>query len=764
MGSVALAADRVVNRMVDGNELADASVTGEENSPPAVRVWIDPEIEFTPMQVAGVTMARCVHRGTGVHFQFGAAEHHVATLTDGNRSVTDIVEQANADGLDWSPQDVADFIGVLVAQKIAIASVPAGKPPQPASSEHGSPRETRPTGPTQPSPPASGRLAKTLLTQSVKWCGYAISLRFPLVHGNPWAERLLPVVRPLLGGFGLIGGTIVIAGSVGFSLYHRGDLASELMRIFDSNQWLMMLVAWMILKVIHEFGHACMARYYDVRVGRAGVMFFLFAPLAYVDVTDAWKLPRRRHRIAIALGGVYFELLCASVALWVWWLNPGGVVAHVAAQVFFLAGPATLLVNANPLLRLDGYYVVADLVDIPNLREQGRRLLGGSIERWLFSIDPPASHLSGWRRPFAFFHALASIVFQIVWMGGLVIVVSMWAGPIGLLVAGCALFLWTVLPTGRWFAKMWFYDGGEGFSIGTHRRRILWVALTVITIGQFFITLPSPLVVEVPAVARFADDQVLRSPASGFIRHVYLGTGYGIRAGEVILEIENDELVVQRDELELEILSEAIVWQQNQHQQSLGLAEAANQRGESLKRKLAELNEQVAAMQVKSTRDGEILTPELLQLAGRFVDAGQEIVQIGNRNDKELLLSIGEKELDAYQDAVENREQLRVCFRGGGWIDVIPQPIRPRASVNAPHPALAATSGGPLTVVPESDPSTNTGGPGVELIAPRFEAIVLLPPGQADTIRSGEVGMLALQDRRSLARRFWQWFKGDPER
>ncbi|CAN0494958.1 unnamed protein product, partial [Hapterophycus canaliculatus] len=164
-------------------------------------------------------------------------------------------------------------------------------------------------------------------------------------------------------------------------------------------------------------------------------MFFMFAPLAYVDVTDAWKLPKRRSRIAIALGGVYFELICASVAVWTWWWCQGDWIGNLAAQIFFLAGPATLLVNANPLLRLDGYYVVSDLVDVPNLREQGRRLLGGMIESRIFLMKSPKTHLAGWRRTFSAWHAAASLVFQVVWMGGLVIVVSMWAGPLGLLIA-----------------------------------------------------------------------------------------------------------------------------------------------------------------------------------------------------------------------------------------------------------------------------------------------------------------------------------------
>ncbi|MCM2374871.1 site-2 protease family protein [Aporhodopirellula aestuarii] len=742
-------------------------------APPA-KIRIDPDVEFTPIKIAGVSMARCVHSGTGTHFQFGAAEHHVATLLDGTRTISDVLKQLEEDGLDWTPQDVADFVGVLVAQKIAIAQVPgpasqsATEPtadaavPSAESSFDSVSNETTPSAANEP-PAAAAQPAKSdtapLLATVLTWCGYVISLRFPLVHAQPLAQRVLPWVRPLLGGYLMAATVASINLSMLLAATEYGRLSAELMRVFASDQWFMMILVWAGLKVIHELGHACMAAHHGVRVGRAGVMFFMFAPLAYVDVTDAWKLPRWQSRVAIALGGVYLELICASVAVWVWWMFPGGLIAHVAAQIFFIAGPATLLVNANPLLRLDGYYVVSDLVNIPNLREQGRKLVGGRIESHLFGIGGHTSHLSGWRRTFAASHAAASIVFQFIWMGGLVIVVSMWAGPVGLLVAACALLLWAVLPATRWCYRIWTYEGtGPGFSRGSHRRRIAWVALTVGTIGQFFLTLPSPMVVEVPVVARFSGEQVLRSPASGFVRHVYWCTGDVVRAGEVVLEIENDELEVERDEIRFQLEAESIEWQRNERNESLGLAEASMRRSEILQRKLSELEEQVAGMKVKATRDGEILTPQFHELEGRYVSVGEELTRIGKRSNKELLLSIGESEMKAYHDAVAKGHALRVCFRGGQWIDIVPTPMRPRGSVTVSHPALAATSGGPVPVAPAAE--SKTGGQTIEWIAPRFEAIVELPPSKADAVRCGEVGDLALQDKRSLARRFWMWLGG----
>lgn len=742
---------------------AEDSAAGDSaagDSAAAPKVCIDADVEFTSVEVGGVSVVRCVHAGTGQHFQFGAAEYEIAKMLDGTRTVTDVVAEVSESGSDWTPQDVADLIGVLVSQKIATTLTPTAPTPTASPVSHSSQGIGEPPADaTQGNAP--GNKPAGVFTTLAKTCGYAISLRFPLVNAHPIAARVTPWVRPLLTRFGSGVSISFIVVSMLFALIERQRLAAEVMRIFDTNAWLVMLVGWAVLKVIHELGHACVAHYHGARCGRAGVMFFMFAPLAYVDVTDAWKLPRRMPRIAIALGGVYFELFCASIAVWVWWAYDGTLTGHFASQVFFLAGPATLLVNANPLLRLDGYYVLSDLVDVPNLREQGRRLFGGAIERRLLGMKSPKTHLAGWRRTFAAYHAAASVVFQIVWMGGLVVVVSLWAGPLGLLIAACALFLWTIVPGVKWFTKVWTYtEESERFSVGSHRRRFMWVMLTVLTVLQFLITLPSPFMVSVPVVSRFADDQVLRAPASGFVREVNFRAGDRVRTGEVLLQIANDELEVKRDEIRLELESEKIVWQRNERQASLGLAEASRRRSESLERKLVEIQEQLDSMSIKAIADGEIITPKFEELGGTFIAHGHELAQIGNRDRKELLLSIGEEEMDAYVEAVQQGLALRVCFRGGQWVDVVPQKLLPRASRSVPHPALAATVGGPLPVVPLQ----NDQGSDLELLSPRFEAVVALPPGLADSIRCGEVGEMALQDQRSMARRLWQWLKNDSGR
>ncbi|MEM1228166.1 MAG: site-2 protease family protein [Planctomycetota bacterium] len=835
---------------IDGGHMTGIADGSPEPSAPKVRLAAD--VVFQTVDVGGVRVHRAEHQGTGQHFQFGAAEHHVASLLDGRRTATEIVQQAHRDGLEWSESDVAEFIGLLVGQKLAVTvdadapqSVesrivpPSSLAPDPShalprrASESTKPEQlvksvnqdraldestsaetldaraplTSSVGqrtPTEtevalrgedrentsgeatkgdvesdasipdssvpsPKPPASDSIrTKESPTQDVgthrpwavivlKTLSSLISFRFPLAYAGVSADRVLALVRPMLSPYGLVVGLTIIGISLIMAWSNSAELTAELKRLFSSRLWMMLLVVWAVMKVVHEMGHAVAARYHDVRVGKTGIMFFMLAPLAYVDVTAAWVLHRRWPRIQIALSGVYFELLVASLAIWLWKWLPVGLAQHLAAQIFFVAGPATLLVNANPLLRLDGYYVLSDLLDIPNLRGQGRQLLSRWLHRRWFLIEKSDAPLTGWRRPAAATHAVASILFQVVWMGGLILGVSLWAGPLGMAMSLAAIGSWVCLPTARWLHGLWNHqEDTDTFSVASHRRRVIWMAFTLLATGQFVLTLPSPVCERVPVVVRFADDQFLRAPASGFVRAVNFASGDRVRAGEDVLRIEEPELLMKVMQIERQLEATEIQWQQQQQAGSLGLAEATRRKFDSLLQQSRELSEQYDALRVSPEFDGVVLSSDISSLQDRFVQKGELLVHVGLPTHKELLISLGESELESYSAALQRESSVPVFLRNGHDIRVELTPTRPSGSRSIPHPAMAATASGPLAVEPltEDDGSTSQ-----RLLTPRFEAVVPLSPAMADEVHSGQVGYVVLQDPRSIGSRLIHWFQ-----
>jgi putative peptide zinc metalloprotease protein len=234
-----------------------------------------------------------------------------------------------------------------------------------------------------------------------------------------------------------------------------------------------------------------------------GSHVFSLCPLAFVNITGVWKLRNRFGRIQIALAGVYFELIIAASCAWAWLLLPDGLLRHLAAQLFVVAGPATLLVNANPMLRLDGHYVLSDLIEVPNLRMHGRRQLAGWINQTLFGIQPQLSFLLGWRKKMATAHAACSVVFQAVWMGGLILGVSLWAHGLGVLLAAAALLLWVLFPITHWVHRIWTMDWDAPWTLNARRLRMLSYDTLLAACCTFFFTVASPLARQVPVVVQF---------------------------------------------------------------------------------------------------------------------------------------------------------------------------------------------------------------------------------------------------------------------
>lgn len=513
--------------------------------------------------------------------------------------------------------------------------------------------------------------------------------------------------------------------------------------------WPWFAVLWFVIKVVHEVGHAICARRHGVRVGDAGVLLFMGAPMFYVDVTDAWKLKRRRERVMIAMAGVYLELLIASLAVWFWVATDDRVLQYAAAQVILIAGPATLLVNANPLLRLDGYYALSDFTGIPNLRMHGRRILGNFIEHLTLGRALQTSLLDAWRTAFAAGHAFCSVIFQVVWMGGLIIGVTYFAGALGVFFALSAALIWIVLPCCMWFVGM-----RRAPDWPLVRPRFMACAGAMLGLLFFLGTIPSPFARRVPAVVRYRDEAPARAAVDGFVKTVHVREGERVTDGQLIVELDDPELCMQRDSLATDFEISTLRIAGLEAAGNAAMAEAEREKAFSIQRQLAELDRQIESLGVRASRDGVICSSGLDDLAGRFVKKGQVIAVIAEEVEKELVTSIAPGDVDAYLHLVKVSGMGSVRLRGGEWIEATLRQPKPRFSDIIPHPALAASHGGPLAIreAKKEEPHAE-----LRTTYPRCRGVCELTKETSAKVRSGQQGVLFVGDTRSLWARVGDW-------
>lgn len=691
------------------------------------------DLSFSLRNLGGRRTYVCHHHQKGQFFHLGPAEYEAARLLNGRMGAAEVARELNRRGIGWAAADVARLIAMLVQSGLAQiidAPVRADLP-----SEH---KEEAEAGRRAPKP-------LDWRNDIIRCLPSLLSQRINLLNGDPIATKLVGFVGPCFSSLGVAVWVAVVLSGTAIIGAHGAEFGVELRRFFSPQSWPLLVLMWCLIKLAHEVGHAVAAKRQEVRVGRAGIIFFLFAPLAFVDVTDAWRLPRRWPRVQIALAGMYVELAIAGVAAWIWWWSEAGFSRHVAAQIVMLAGPATLLVNANPFLRLDGYYVLGDLLDIPNLRMHGRRQLSVRLESWLFRRHCPPGLLGGWRGSAATVHAAASIVFQVVWMGGLILTVSLWAGGMGVVLGMTAATAWFVVPAWQWVARIRRDDGWPAIR----RRTTTVAALALLAVG-WLLAMPSPVGRRVPVVVGYRDEQIARAATNGFVVAVPVEAGQRVRAGDVLIEMDDPDLRVQREHVALDAEASRLRVRRLSREGQTALASAERDRYEGLLRSLAELDRQLESLRIRAQRDGTVCSRSPQRWLGRFVRRGDMLMSIGEEGAKELLASIDGSDLAAYLQAVEHHQPCQVRLRGGQRLTVIPGAPQPRVRQAIPHPALAALAGGPLAVEPHREAA---GGDRYRLISPRSESRSLLPEEDSRSVWVGQQGMLVVGDSRSLIRR-----------
>lgn len=465
--------------------------------------------------------------------------------------------------------------------------------------------------------------------------------------------------------------------------------------ILDRDNWLRMAGVWCFLKLMHEMAHGLSCRNFGIPVRRAGLLLIFMAPVPFVDVSGAWRLPSRWQRIVISGAGMYVELFTAFAALMLW--TPGSLELfdRLCLDVFMLAGLNTLLFNANPLMRFDGYYILADALGIPNLSSQGQRCWANTVKHWFRGVDVAPVRDTHFNRLAIGSYGFLSSGWRCLTFAGIALSLiagwSWWGGAASIFVG------WF------WFNFTWpdrsnpAPDLGGLSTRGLRRRRTAWGALGAAAL-LMTTWLASPAHVTAPAIVEYAPLSVLRAKASGFVTAVHVRKGETVDAGTLLLELTNDELNsnLKRVEVELaqaELRSRAFLNQYEIPKQQKELALVA-----SLEQQRAELRDQSDGLQLRAPHSATVASRDVATLIGRYVEKGEVLLLLGAENEKELLVSVAstdEQEFVAQlnESVTVYRESQRAITTAGRLAHV-----DPRVAETLPHAALGADSGGDVVV------------------------------------------------------------------
>ncbi len=560
-----------------------------------------------------------------------------------------------------------------------------------------------------------------------------ICIKFKLFNPNTALMKIQPYAQWLFSTWFLVVWCAAAIYTLIQVYSHWEHLGSASAGILSGYSWIWLLLIWIGLKVIHEAAHGIACRRYGGEVPEAGVLLLLFTPMAYVNVTSMWRFPNRWHRIVVSAAGMYVELFISFLAFFVW-TRTTGVIANVAFNVFLMSSVTTILFNANPLMRFDGYFLLSDLLKIPNLYPKGTRWFGDRIKSLLFGIPKtPNICTDAELRRVAIYGSMA-FFWKISISISLIIGAGVLFHGLGLILSGIGATLWIALPIHTQIKSI--FGQRSNHRVNPYRTALSFTVIGLFGLSLFGI-LKAPATKSAPAIVQFAEETLLRADADGFIKELLVMDGENVVQGQRLLVLENPSLA--NDVLTLERRAEEakIQYRIYKQQKELSLAMAELKTHEELNEQLAEKREEADGLVVLAPFDGFVFQRNLENKIGSFAKRGDPLLTIAQRQTKEVVVSIDQRDLESVQD--NEGEMLRVIMPGISVFQSKLIRVNPSASQTPTHLSLCAQAGGPLDVH-HAMASGNLEEPGIELLSPRFNVFLELDAESSRRLQSGQRG------------------------
>jgi putative peptide zinc metalloprotease protein len=448
--------------------------------------------------------------------------------------------------------------------------------------------------------------------------GNLLALRLRGIDPDRLLDWLAPSVNWLFSRwFFAIWCAIVFAALsvVGLQLGEIERRLPEFSAFFGGGNLLLLLATLLGVKTLHELGHALACKRFGGECHEIGIQFLVFTPCLYCNVSDAWLLPSKWQRIAISAAGIYVELLLAALATLVWRYSEPGLLNSLALNVMFVCSLGTLLFNGNPLLRYDGYYILSDLTETPNLELRSRAALGRLLASWCLGVEwHEAAHLRDDRRRWLALYAAAAGVYRCLLLVTIYFYLRKILAPLGLgsladgffLIAIVGLTVPAINRLGRFFRE-------AHMKRQLHPGRLLATCGVLGLLAVGIACVPLPYRVSAPLVLQPIGAKHVYVTVEGNLQQA-LRPGEQVRAGEPLATLVNYRLQRERAQLESE---------RNQQQVQLKLLEmqrgtaadasqnlpAAQQALAELDERLAQLREHEARLVLKSPRAGIVIPP-----------------------------------------------------------------------------------------------------------------------------------------------------------
>lgn len=611
---------------------------------------------------------------TGQIFRFSPTAYRLICLMDGKRTVQTLWENFSADIDDTLTQvDVIQLISQLHTADVLTGDI---SPDIVKLFIHSTKQQQ--TG------------LKKILRSS------PLFLRFPLADPEKFLNRTLGVVTFFFTLPGCLLLLFLIIAGLTQGVLHWEELSVNIVdRVLSRENLAILWFVYPLMKGLHELGHAYAVKKWGGEVHQIGIMLLVFMPIPYVDASSSAAFRNKWQRVAVGGAGIGVELVLTSLALFFWVLLEPGLARTITYNMILIGGLSTLVFNGNPLLRYDGYYILSDLLNIPNLAQRSLAYLGYLVNRYILCIKKARPPYSGRGERFWFVtFGVSSFLYRICVYSAIILFISGKFFFIGVLLGSLAIFNMFALPLSK---KVYTLFTGPLYQ-ENKVRTILIASSLLTTILLLLFTLPFPYLTQTEGVIWAPENSFVRLRANGTINRINAQPNSYVKKGAVLVTcsdplLEANVRIIRAQLKEYELRYDA-AYATDQME-----AKIIHEEIVSIRERLARDEERLREMTLTSPSDGLFILPKAVDLVDRFLHQGDLIGYVLQDGGTTVRIVVPQSNVDLIRERTQH-----VALRTSTDIDTIysGRIIRevPGAIDRLPSSILGAAGGGKIATDP----------------------------------------------------------------
>ncbi|NIA06445.1 MAG: PqqD family peptide modification chaperone [Actinobacteria bacterium] len=622
-------------------------------------------------------------------FRLNDSAYHFVALLDGQRCVSEVWYICNEELADSAPTqgEVIQLLGQLYAANLLQAELP---------------------------PDAEGlfnRYRKRIKREVQGHLTNLLFVRIPLFDPDHFLDRWVGVFGNIFSWYGLAVWLVLVGTGLYFVAGRVGDMASRAGGILDPANLPYLYLSFIFVKICHEFGHSFACKKFGRSDGSGGevhvmgIMLLVFMPMPYMDATSAWAFRKGRTRAAVAASGMYVELAIAAVAAMIW----AKTASPIAYNVMFIASVSTLLFNANPLLRYDGYYILSDWLEIANLAPRSRQYIYYLVKRYVWGVgraQNPA-HTPG-EKFWLPVYGISSTLFRVFIVTKILLFVAGKLFIVGVILALAAVVAWVFVPLGKFL----HYLGTSGELARVRLRAVVSTAAMVAGIAIIIGLIPAADRGRIEGVVEPSRLAIVHMAADGFVTDFMSSEQKVSPDGPPLLKAQNPDLETQLEQLEARREQLRVQKRLAQTREVAGTQILSKQIA-ALEEQIQRVEDQLRSLELHSPLESEgiWIAPNIERFKGAFIRRGDRVGLVASLDDLFIRATAGQEvaaRLIAEAKGKYGTVEIRVKGRPDMELRGNIEKILPAGQERLPSAALGYAMGGSMATEPGDEKGIKT--------------------------------------------------------